>query len=211
MKRISFVILAFCLCGIAQAQVGVYRSSGWGAVQKEKKERPKRTYEWTNTILVNYGHTFAGQSHNIGLTYARCKLAGFYVNAMVGTEWHFANAEGTTSDYFVTNETSHPRISFGGGGIIRMVIPLYAYLGLGYAYRQINYKTMSGEWVAYSDNYFGSSGHSADVEIGFMGNIKGFTILAGYSWLVNNYCFNTHEIKVGLGYTFNDKKKGGSK
>ena len=125
MKRITlFILVAICISSMAQAQVGVYRSSGWGAVQREKKERPKRTYEWTNTILANYAITLSGPSHNIGFTYARCKLAGFYVNAMVGTEWNFANTTGATYHHIVTNETSHPRISFGGGAIIRMVIPL---------------------------------------------------------------------------------------
>ncbi len=208
MKRRSILLLAaLCLYGIAQAQVGVYRSSGWGAVQKERKERPKREYEWTNTIIANYAMTLSGPSHNVGFTYARCKLAGFYVNAMVGIEWNFANA-GSTDKHFVTNETSHPRISLGGGAVIRMVIPLYAYVGVGYAYKELNYKTVDGQWAKYSYDYERCIGHCANIEAGLMGNIKGFTILAGYSVFLNRA--HEHEIKVGLGYTFKDKKKGGT-
>ena len=208
MKRICLFILAFCLCNIAQAQVGVYRSSGWGAVQKVKKERPLHKYEWTNTLLLNYAFTTLGKTHNVGLTYARCKEAGFYVNALVGTEWHFANADCYAYSRFVTNKTSHPRISFGGGAIVRMVIPLYVYAGAGYAYRELNYKTYSGDqWAKYDDHPC----HYADVECGLIGNIKGFTIQAGYSLLARGGSGNqiAHEIKVGLGYTFPDKKKGG--
>lgn len=45
MKRINILIfLSLCFCLSAQAQVGVYRTSGWGAVQRERvsKERAPR-------------------------------------------------------------------------------------------------------------------------------------------------------------------------
>ena len=208
MKRIILFLLALSMIHTAQAQVGIYKSRGFGAIKKEKKQRVKRTYEWENMILLNYAFTTTGKTHNVGFTYARCKEAGFYVDAMVGTEWHFANTDGYAYNRFVTNKTSHPRISFGGGAIVRMVIPLYVYAGAGYAYRELNYKTYSGDqWAKYDDNPC----HYADVECGLIGSIKGFTIQAGYSLLARGGYGNqiAHEIKVGLGYTFPDKKKGG--
>ena len=197
-------MLALFMIHTAQAQVGIYKSSGFGAIKKEKKQR---TYEWENMLLLNYAFTTMGKTHNVGFTYARCKEAGFYVDAMVGTEWHFAKAGSYAYNRFVTNKTSHPRISFGAGAIVRMVIPLYVYAGAGYAYRELNYKTYSGDWVHYDDNPC----HYANVECGLMGNVKGFTIQAGYSLLARRGDGEqlAHEIKVGLGYTFPDKKKGG--
>jgi hypothetical protein len=88
-----------------------------------------------------------------------------------------------------------------------MVIPLYAYAGVGYAYRELNYQTNSGKWVHYDDNPC----HYGNIELGLMGNIKGFTLQAGYSLLSRGAKSDplAHEIKVGLGYTFPDIKKGG--
>ena len=78
-------MLALSMIHTAQAQVGIYKSSGFGAIKKEKKQRVKRTYEWENMILLNYAFTTTGKTHNVGFTYARCKEAGFYVDAMVVT------------------------------------------------------------------------------------------------------------------------------
>lgn len=203
MKRITFLLCALCFLTLAsQAQVGVMRTSSYGAIKKEKKpkkERPHRTYEWTNSILANYALTFRGPSHSIGLTYARCKLAGFYTSAMVGTEWNFPTDEGSVSDYLVTNKTSHPRISLTAGPVIRMVIPLYAYAGIGYAYRPTNYQTIDNQWI--TDTY-ASPGHGGNAEAGLMGNISGFTLQVGYSIIFGGHAGALHEIKAGIGYTF---------
>ncbi|MBQ7631894.1 MAG: hypothetical protein IJS82_03950 [Paludibacteraceae bacterium] len=203
MKRLFFTLsLLLCVLVVAQAQVGVMRTSSYGAIKKEKKpkkERPQRTYEWTNTILANYALSLKGPSHNIGLTYARCKLAGFYTSAMVGTEWNFATVEGAPDDYFLTNKTSHPRISVTAGPMVRLVIPLYIYAGIGYAYRPTNYQTIDNQWV---NARYASPVHGGNAEGGLMGNIFGFTLQAGYSIIFDGHSLLVHELKFGVGYTF---------
>ena len=42
MKRLFILLLAVCTIGIAQAQVGIYRSTGYGAIKKEKVQRPRK-------------------------------------------------------------------------------------------------------------------------------------------------------------------------
>jgi hypothetical protein len=201
-SKLILILLLLGTIGIS-AQTFTYT----GIDLKSEHVKKKNVYEWTNIVLANYAHNFSGSVHSIGVTYARCKLAGYYVNAMLGTEWHFANISGTTDDYFVTNETSHPYFSFGGGGMIRMVIPFYAYLGAGYAYKALNYKTLDGHWVGHVNSWYNPH-HCAYLEIGLMGSIKGFTIQVGYTGLMGEQF--SQEIKVGLGYAFPDKKKGGA-
>jgi hypothetical protein len=49
------------------------------------------------------------------------------------------------------------------------------------------------------------------IETGLQGNIKGFTLSAGY-YLLSDFNYNfEHELKVGIGYTFPDKKKQAKK
>ena len=161
--------------------------------------------EWTNSIVLNYSLTFLGGTSNVGLTYARCKFGGFYVSAMTGLEWNTANVEGTIDDYFVTNKKSHPRISFTVGGMIRVAKPVYAYAGAGYAYRELNYKTADDNWVRYRRGEY-KMGSCADMEVGLIGNIKGFTLQFGYSILLSE-SGHANEIKFGVGYSFNSKKQ----
>ena len=200
MKRISFLLcMLMCATLACHAQVGVYRTSSYGAIQKQKKERPKITHEWQNTLIANYALCFQGPVHSIGLTYGRCKIAGFYTSLMVGTEWNFATESGYPGDYLVTNKISHPRISFTTGPMVKLVIPLYIYAGIGYAYRPTNYQTIDNKWVAYSNR---SPIHGANAEAGLMGNIFGCTLQAGYSIIFDGNAYPVHELKVGIGYTF---------
>lgn len=177
--------------------------------EAERKRQARREYrrnmEWTNSIVLNYSLTFLGGTSNVGLTYARCKFGGFYVSAMTGLEWNTANVEGTIDDYFVTNKKSHPRISFTVGGMIRVAKPVYAYVGAGYAYRGLNYKTADDNWVRYRRGEY-NLGSCADMEVGLIGNIKGFTLQFGYSIFLSE-SGHANEIKFGVGYSFNSKKQ----
>lgn len=204
MKRKLIIFLLLLGTVAVSAQTFSYT----GIDLKSERVKKKNVYEWENILLANYGYTFNGGVHGVGLTYARCKLGGFYVNAMVGTDWNFAYNTRTTDDYFVTNETSHPRISIGGGAMIRMVVPFYAYLGAGYTYKELNYKCYDGYWARYTG--WLNLGHCAHVDVGLMGSIKGFTIQAGYTLIINGDGDVANELKVGLGYSFPDKKKGGA-
>ena len=42
MKRLWIIVLACCTISVTHAQVGVYRSSSYGSIKKEKVQRPKR-------------------------------------------------------------------------------------------------------------------------------------------------------------------------
>ena len=246
MKRIIVaLLLAAITAGVAQAQVGVYRSGG--AVKKEKKEHRekrereaqerererlerelyeqqererqkklmqerkeklneyKRNLEWTNSIVLNYSLTLLGGTSNVGLTYARCKFGGFYVSAMSGLEWNTSNVVGFLQN-FVTNKKSHPRISFTAGGMIRVAKPVFAYAGAGYAYRGLNYETVDGNWAMYPKGDGYNLGNCADLEVGLIGNIKGFTLQFGYSVLLSEFG-HANEIKFGVGYSFSNKKQ----
>lgn len=215
MKRllVTLLLLSLTVCA-TQAQVGVYRSNG--VVKKEKKKHGKNRefkIEWTNSVLLNYTWTFVGGTSNLGVTYSRCKLGGFYVSAMSGLEWHTADVDGfvTQDGYYngqmVSNEKSHPRISFTTGIVIRFdSAPVWAYGGVGYAYRGLNYRTVDGKWVKYGDKQY-NLGNCADIEVGVMGSIKGFTLQAGFSLLVSGDEVTAAEVKVGIGYTFKNKKK----
>jgi hypothetical protein len=78
-----------------------------------------------------------------------------------------------------------------------MVIPMYLYFGLGYCYQSYTQQLSSGKWAR---NRFYSLNHSLNAEIGLQGNIKGFTLSAGYVFMTGSDFM--HEVKVGLGYTF---------
>lgn len=178
--------------------------------RQERQERISKM-EWTNSVLLNYAWTFVGGTSNLGVTYSRCKLGGFYVSVMSGLEWHTADVDGfvTQDGYYngqmVSNEKSHPRISFTTGIVIRFdSAPVWAYGGVGYAYRGLNYRTVDGKWVKYGDKQY-NLGNCADIEVGVMGSIKGFTLQAGFSLLVSGDA--AAEVKVGIGYTFKNKKK----
>lgn len=231
------LLLVALTAGASQAQVGVYRSGG--AIKKEKKEhrekreqeeqehqvmeRKQREYirnlEWTNSIVLNYSLTFLGGTSNVGLTYARCKTGGFYVNLMSGLEWHTANVDRLATEYYNTNngltsyeyygttQRSHPRISITVGGVIRIAKPVFVYAGAGYSYRGLNYKTVDGNWAKYPKGDGYNLGNCADLEIGIIGTIKGFTLQFGYSILLSESSCHANEIKVGIGYSFNSKKQ----
>ena len=77
---------------------------------------------------------------------------------------------------------------------------MYLYLGLGYGYQSYTRQLGSGEW-AMERRY--STTHSGLLDVGLQGNIKGFTISAGYTMLSSNKMY--HEVKFGIGYTFKAK------
>ncbi len=231
MKRLVFIFLAVCaMFSLAQAQVGVMRSSGISSVQKVHK--PTRTYEWENFILANYQYGFENQ-HAIGLTYGRVKLFGWYVNASFGFGSHYHSDHKAVDSYYsnpgfvkgksleisngkyvlpnYTGKESRNQLAFSGGAVARLVIPLYVYVGLGYCYHSVIAESTDYGWIYMTDPTYKSFGHGMVLEGGLQGNIKGFTLSLGYSFLSNFDLDNNrgvmNEIRVGIGYTFNDRKK----
>lgn len=206
MKRISIIICLLALAGIvAQAQTFNYT----GIEINNERVKKKNVYEWEQFILAHYAYGFAPQ-HSFGLTYGRVKLCGWYVNMMLGTGFHYKTEE-TVQDldhhnYYFDGKESRNRISLTAGFVIRCVIPLYLYTGIGYGHRTRAVHTEDGKWVKVDG--LASPNHGMNYEAGVMGSIKGFTISAGYSNITGfgdgGYL---SEIKIGLGYTFKIKKK----
>ncbi len=218
MKR--FLIIAFSLLALVTIQAQTFNYTGLEI--KQEKVKKKNVYEWENFLLANYGLGFIDdfKSHSFGLTYGRVKLFGYYASVMVNTGLHYANdytAErngslgsewinyGYESLYpFYTGKNSYNRASLTLGGIVRMVVPLYLYIGAGYGYQSVTRQMSSGKWAMIRPF---SVTHGMMWDVGLQGSIKGFTISAGYSVLTDYDYYTMHELKVGLGYTFKDIKK----
>ena len=206
MKR--YLVLTLCLCALSFAQAQTFNYSGLEI--KQEKVKKKNIYEWEQFVMVNYAPGFSkgNTTHTFGLTYGRVKLFGFYVNAMVGTGFHYGhkyesyNGEINGVYPFYTGKNSFNHVAFTAGAIVRMVIPFYFYLGLGYGYQSYTKQISSGEWVMMR-NY--SATHGLNGDVGFQGNIKGFTISAGYTVLTDYNYATIHQVKIGLGYTFKAK------
>lgn len=222
MKR--YLIIAFSLLALTPIQAQTFNYTGLEI--KQEKVKKKNVYEWENFVLANYSLGFIDdfKLHSFGITYGRVKLFGYYANVMVSTGMHYGNdytAERNGSlgqDYiyngyynesydlypFYTGKNSYNRASITLGGIVRMVIPLYLYIGAGYGYQSVTRQISSGKWVMIRPF---SVTHGMMWDVGLQGSIKGFTISAGYSVLTDYDYYTMHELKVGLGYTFKDKKK----
>lgn len=208
MKR--FLLLTLCLCAISFAHAQTFNYTGLEI--KQEKVKKKNVYEWEQFITLNYnpGFSTGGRTtHSFGLTYGRVKLFGFYVNATLGTGFNYRSNYDSYGDKiyyqgkdiypFYTGKKSANHIAFTAGGIVRMVIPLYIYLGIGYGYQSYTRQITSGEWVMMRYN---SVTHGMNWDIGLQGNIKGFTISIGYTALTDYDDAALHQVKIGLGYTF---------
>ena len=204
MKR--YLTLLFCLSTfvLAQAQSYDYR----GLKIQQERVKSKNVYEWENFALFNYSLGVLQQDetlfHTVGITYGRVKLFGWYANAMI-TGGHYSYSYHSSRNGkidgvypFYTGKRSLNRASITAGGIVRMVVPFYMYLGVGYGYQSITRELNSKKW-AMVDYY--SMGHSMVWDFGFQGNIKGYTFSIGYS-VLTDYDEALHEVKIGLGYTF---------
>ena len=207
-KYVVLMSLVALFASGVSAQVGVYRSSGYGAIKKERPKRPKHSYEWTNMPLAGYAYNSPVANHYVTLTYARCKLAGFYANAMIGTDMHTKNPGTYYARHFLTNTISYPSFAFSVGGMIRMHVPLFAYTGIGYAYIGRNVKTIEGEWVRveYNPSFL-------KLDAGLMASVKHFSLKAGVGCLLLGMHSDAKKqmfFEVGIGYSFTDKKKKGA-
>ena len=180
---------------------------------KKEVVKEKRVYEWEQFVLVNYAYG-PGQ-HAFGLTYGRVKLFGWYANFMLGTGMNwiyqregdpYITVSGERVYPFYTGKKSANQLELTAGGIVRVVIPLYIYFGTGYGYRSLTREISSGEWVKmvnWGDRTF-SFGNGQSWAIGVQGNINGFTISAGFTY-ITNYHAGIPEGRIGLGYTFKVK------
>lgn len=199
-RKVVLLLLLSLFANGAMSQVGIYRSSNYGAIKKVKKVRH---YEWNTMTLLNYEYDFGLGMHSVGATFARCKLGGFYGSVMASTQqWPKADVVGNWWDYFVTNNVANPHFSVTAGGMIRLVIPIYIYLGVGYNYTGYYHQLHDDRWIKID----GSSG--LGYEGGVMASIKNFTLQLGYDGSVK---FSRGAvlggIKAGVGYSFGSNNK----
>jgi hypothetical protein len=215
MKRYLFV--AFCLLSLACVQAQTFNYSGLEI--KQEKVKKKNVYEWEQFVLANYNFGIMGngngtKAHSFGLTYGCVKLFGVYVNATISTGMHYRYSHQTDWEGkingvypFYTGKSSFNRASMTTGCIVRMVIPFYLFIGVGYGYQSITKQISNGDWVLYDAGSYSDHSmiHSMVWDVGLQGNIKGFTIAAGYSSMTDYQDGVLHELKVSLGYTFKMK------
>lgn len=227
MKRILISLLSVVIAVVALHSQTINFSS---VKVKTKTEKEKRVYEfpYDQFVMLNYGGVNlpdrSGGGNVLGIQYGQVHIGGWYVSADVSlSRLHFGCSPYTAVNYsyypfevsfngdnvrphFVDGKASFNRVSFGGGGIVRMVIPLYFYLGLGYFYQNLTAETEEFGWVELEKGYdkYYSPHSSGYLELGLQGNVKGFTMRTGF-----RYNFNGDiEISAGLGWTFgrNNKK-----
>lgn len=189
---------------------------------KVKTKSQSREYSYDQFVMLNYGAVAcegigsSGRGGNVlGIQYGQVHIGGWYVSAdMALSPMHFSHDYCTddvnvlgynVKPHYIDGKVSFNRISFGGGGIVRMVIPLYFYLGLGYLYQNLTAKSEELGWIEFSGypDYLYSPHSSGYAEFGLQGNIKGFTMRTGFRY---NFCENL-EFSVGLGVTFARQSK----
>lgn len=174
------------------------------SLKTARKERIA-AYPWSNFVMVNGAYAFYPE-YAFGITYARVKLYGFYVSAMMNPSVrfqadHYASASGAIDgEYpFYSGKHTSTRISATAGALVRLHIPMYLYAGVGYGYRGLFYETTEHEWVAWRTA--NTIYHGMNWEAGLMGNIKEFAISMGVS-SITDFSNMYYEAKLGLGYCF---------
>ena len=196
---------------------------------KHSTQKPfaKDSLRWQMFMLLN-GMSPLPFSPAVGLTIGMVKFGGWYVNAMTGLGFQlhkdarlvngiYYDAHNNPNIPFYTGAKSSQTLSVTAGGLVRFGrVPMYAYMGAGYGYKSLCYKTNNGKWVAYSTNTGSdiSPMHSVAVEAGIMANIKGFALSVGYEMLIATEPISmdygidaAHELKIGIGSIFNTKKE----
>lgn len=219
MKRILILLLTVAFVAVVVHSQTVNFSS---VKVKTKTEKEKRVYEfpYEQFVMIDYDRVFLSTSHfygnSLGIRYGQVHIGGWYVNADISlSPLHFSYS-GVTNGYHkegrddfmldvsgknvCSRKLSFNRVSLGGGGIVRIVIPLYFYLGLGYMYQNVTAET---EELGRIELRPFSPHSSVYGEFGLQGNIKGFTMRLGFR---SNFV-DQNELSVGIGWTFARKSK----
>lgn len=108
-----------------------------------------------------------------------------------------SNSQGIDQDgnnvWFAGAEEGY-RMSFTGGLMFRMIMPLYLYVGGGYGYKTLRWRTADDKVAKITDKSFAG----AEAELGLIWRIKNVALSAG-AQTVN---FKYVEATVGLGIMF---------
>jgi len=200
-------------------------------VMMNKGANPKKSNEvqqdlpWSMFIQANAMMAFPF-SPAVGLTIGMVRKGGWYLNFMTGFGFHMEdgvtqngliNKDSYRTLPFYTGASSKQTLSLTAGGVVRLgKVPVYAYMGAGWAYKSVTLETNNGKWLAYITDPASNMSplHSLALETGILANIKGFALSIGYEPLIGfggqySSASAAHEIKIGLGGMFNIKRRTG--
>ncbi len=187
---------------LATTAVGMHAQS---AKTTDKHPIPMRV-----SLIINAGICDT-RPPALGFTLMHAGQFGYYGNFMISagtmhlkSDYHSAlDGSLTDGEYagvipFYSGKRAYNRFSGTLGAVCRMGIPLYAYLGAGYGYKNETRELLNRQWTQTAN----SLGHSGIVEAGLIGHLQNFTLQAGYTLFIgqNNRLF--HEAKVGIGFKF---------
>ena len=195
-------------------------------VLQEKKSKTKKTDNtaWKMFVLAN-GMTAVPFQPAVGITLGMVKKGGWYFNFMTGFGFNFDVAnrlymgryyDNTYSHYdtpFYTGKKSEQTLSLTMGGVAKFgKSEMYFYYGGGYGFKSIALETNNYKWIVFENDNFAnaySPMHSLALEVGLMGNIKGFAISAGYETMLGfpDGINVAHELKIGIGGMFEIKRR----
>lgn len=149
--------------------------------------------------MLNAGYSL-DSGFNVGLTIGQIGFIGWYVKGMTtfsapkSTEFECdaqGYVDGTLPAYSGVSNTFK---AYGVGGVnIRLVIPLYLNVGVGYGARNYAWETVDGKWVK---NVPGSYSGLA-IDAGIMGRFGSFALSLGATYLGKSVDFC-----VGVGIVF---------
>lgn len=203
--------------------MGGYQFVDYKAIEQQRKDSIKTAKKAAfkakvdaiprqHFLLANYTFTFANKLHNVGLTYGWCHVAGAYINATLGVSGFHYKTDGFVglddwssyyySDRDLTNTHTTQRISFNTGLMVRLGCPLYFMGGIGYCYHTLTYKASNGDWIKVRKG--SESNNAMTYQVGFLANIKGFSLMASFG----GYVYEKHQLEasIGVGCAINGKK-----
>ena len=178
------------------------------AVKKERFTEWKNSFPMSHILMAN-GAFALYPEYAFGLTYGQVHIGGWYVNAMLNANIHTTSTDAAAFNYtpLYTGKQDAMRLSATIGGLVRLYIPMYFYAGIGYGYRAAYFEDIEQNWVR-QDYSYTMPGHGVHWELGFMGNIKGFSLSAGLSAISGiSYATTYYEAKIGIGCFINQKAK----
>jgi len=95
---------------------------------------------------------------------------------------------------FYSGNIAKPEFMVDAGVLVKMGIPLYLGVGIGYGQRSLLWETIDGKWVKNGGSSY--SGFSSEVNL--IGSIYGFSLMFG----INNINFRYLELQFGVGWMF---------
>lgn len=149
-------------------------------------------------LMLEGAYSFNNPQYSGGLMIGMVRKVGWY--AKFRSSFCFKDADynleysAAAQNCFFSGERLRPELVADAGLVVRLGCPLYTYIGAGYGYRKLLWKTSNGSNIQIDD--FSFKGVSA--ELGLFGNIKGFTLSLG----VNTIAFKYIEMQFGVGCLF---------